>query len=193
MVRRSTTWALTGALTLAVSCGRAPAVQATESTTTPRARIAHPTGWTVAVQPGRNEGLFMDNIEVTGPSSARIFITVYDAQAPFAAEDVASLHLPTLARELGAAGVSVVDSRPITAQVAGESSVGTELSVSTTTHPSADYIVRAFTRKTPTRTASVVTQVEARDQPAAQPALDLVVAELAILQRDTAGPGWKHH
>ncbi len=146
-----------------------------------RLTLEHPADWTVVSQQGRNEGLFMGIYEVLGPASARIFITIYDAQAPFAAEDVAAMHLNALPDALAGRPVTETHRAAVTAEVGGQSVRG--LSVQFTVPFEGrplPHTVRAFTWKTDRRTAAVVTQLADQDAAQEQAGVNLVLRSLTV-------------
>ena len=146
-----------------------------------RVSFAYPDDWSVVSQQGRNEGLFMGIHELFGAGSARVFVTVYDAQAPFAAEDVAAMHLNALPYELAALPVTETGSAAVTAQVGGRSVKGVSVGFTAPVdeRPRA-HTVQAFTWKTERRTAAVITQVADADADRARAGLAMVLESLRV-------------
>lgn len=146
-----------------------------------RVSFEYPNGWTVVSQQGRNEGLFMGIHELFGAGSARVFVTVYDAQAPFAADDVATMHLNALPYELSALPVSETGRAAVTAQVGGRTVTGVSVRFTVpVAEQSRAHTVQAFTWKTERRTAAVITQVADADADRAHAGLAMVLESLRV-------------
>lgn len=146
-----------------------------------RVSFVYPNDWSVVSQQGRNEGLFMGIHELFGAGSARVFVTVYDAQAPFAAEDVAAMHLNALPYELAALPVTETGRAAVSAQVGGRpvTGVSVRFTVPVAEDPRA-HTVQAFTWKTERRTAAVITQVADADADRARAGLAMVLESLRV-------------
>ena len=146
-----------------------------------RVSFAYPDDWSVVSQQGRNEGLFMGIHELFGAGSARVFVTVYDAQAPFAAEDVAAMHLNALPYELAALPVTETGSAAVTAQVGGRSVEGVSVGF---TVPVDDQPQRPYGTglhlEDERRTAAVITQVADADADRARAGLAMVLESLRV-------------
>ena len=146
-----------------------------------RLTLEHPEDWSVVSHQGRNEGLFMGIHELAGTNSARIFVTIYDAQAPFAAEDVAAMHLNSLPDALAGLPVTETGRKAVTADLGGRSVEGfsVQFSVPVEGQPQS-HTVRAFTWKAETRTAAVVTQLADQDGAREQAEMDRILQSLAV-------------
>jgi hypothetical protein len=150
-----------------------------------RATFEHPAAWSVHTEPGRNEGLFMDNFAVVGKKSERVYLTVYDAKVPFAPEDVAMLHLQDLPGELAGKPWTETGRAEVEATVSGQPRRGTAVHFTVDLDgTSAPYTVQAFTLKGSGRTASVVTQVADADRPGGQEGLERVLRSLVVRPKE---------
>ena len=119
--------------------------------------------------------------DLIGPKSARVFLTVYDAQAPFASDDVATMHLNSLPGEL--AGLSAVETwrRPVTARIGVHTVTGTEVDFSVAlSGVEVPHMLRVFTWREGERTGSLVFQVARRDQARVAAGVEQVLASLVI-------------
>lgn len=161
-----------------VACGADPEPPVTRALKTHRLALEYPASWTLDSEPGRNEGLFMGLHELSGSSSARIFLSAYDAQAPFAAADVASMHVDSVQ------GV-VKDTRrppsPVQAEVGGIRAEGVELRFSRQEAGGVvPHTVQVFTLQSDGRTASVVVQLADRDRERERSNIELVLRSLRL-------------
>ncbi len=176
------------------ACHREVVVEKPRVLAAERLTLEYPQTWHVVSQQGRNEGLFMGIHDVVGSASARVFITIYDAGAPFAAEDVATMHLNALPDALADKPVTETRRVPVTADVGGRSVTGLAVHFTVLLGGRAvPYTVQAFTVQTKTRTGTIVTQVADSDIAQEAGGLTRVLRSLTILPSPASGTGIERH
>ncbi len=166
---------------LILACGGAPDLDSPKTLTTQRISFDYPGNWTIESEQSRNEGLLMGLHEVEGTDSAMVFVTAYDAQAPFAAHDVAEMYIDALPGQLMGMEMEVTGRGTTTATVAGQSREGAEVRFTARLFDvDVPHTVQVFTLQSQQRTASVIVQVADEDRAMEQPGIDLVLQTLEL-------------
>jgi|GEM_PF-6661739 len=164
-------------LALVLACGGvAPDLDQKKKVRTDRVTFEHPGNWTAGFEPDRIEGLFMGIHEIEGGESAMVFLTIYDATAPFDAGDIADMYMDALPGELGGIGLKQTGRSAVKRQLNGVETDGVEV------HFSADLLgievphtLQVFTMLSESHSATVITQIADEDIGTEQPGIDLVL------------------